>query len=240
MGCSSTVRGMPRAIVFDLFNTVVSANDFMPPDFRRAQAAAEIIGADLDAFSAFWWSGDAYGRYRCAEPDVLGWVERFLGRGLTEPERGRLDHVLGAYQDRALAQPRTDALEALDAFRTQGLRLGLLSNADEREVRTWHASPLRGRFDVAFFSCHEGCAKPEPEAFAWVLDRLEVPANEAVFVGDGMSEELPGARAAGFGTVVFMQGFLIEHGIVDPALRAAHADKSDFVIDRLEDLQTVL
>lgn len=231
---------MIRAIVFDLFNTVVSANDFMPPDFRRAQAAAAVIGADPDAFSAFWWSGDAYGRYRCADPDVCGWIERYLGRALTDGEREALDHILGGYQDQAITQPRTSVLDSLDALRAGGFRLALLSNADEREVRTWPGSPLRGRFDVALFSCHAGCAKPDPEAFAWVLDRLEVGASEAVFVGDGMSDELPGARAAGFGTVAFMQGFVVEHGIVPPDVIAEHARNADLVIDWLEDLQKVL
>lgn len=40
-----------------------------------------------------------------------------------------------------------------------------------------------------------------------------VRAEDAIFVGDGASDELRGAREAGFGAVVFMRGLLTELGM---------------------------
>lgn len=40
-----------------------------------------------------------------------------------------------------------------------------------------------------------------------------VAAGRAVFVGDGGSNELTGAKAAGFGLVVFMRGFVVRNGL---------------------------
>ena len=47
--------------------------------------------------------------------------------------------------------------------------------------------------------------KDRREAYAYVLDRLGVPAGAATYVGDGSNNELAGARAAGFAQVVLAE-----------------------------------
>jgi hypothetical protein len=47
--------------------------------------------------------------------------------------------------------------------------------------------------------------KPDPAAYACVLGRLGMPAGAAAYVGDGSSDELTGARAAGFALVVLAE-----------------------------------
>ncbi len=44
-----------------------------------------------------------------------------------------------------------------------------------------------------------------PRIEAVVFDRLGVPAAASAYVGDGSSDELAGARAAGFGLVVLAE-----------------------------------
>jgi len=103
----------------------------------------------------------------------------------------------------------------------------------------WPGSPLARHFTATSFSCHSGHAKPEAEAYRHVLDQLGVPANAAVFVGDGDSGELVAARAAGFGLTIFMRGFRAEQG-VDKEEVEARARQADAIIDRIEDLFPLL
>ena len=39
-------------------------------------------------------------------------------------------------------------------------------------------------FDEQFYSCEIGVAKPDPAYFATVLERLQTPADQVVFIDD--------------------------------------------------------
>ena len=87
-------------------------------------------------------------------------------------------------------------------LREAGFRLGLVSNADVMEVAAWQESPLAGMFDVEAFSCEVGFVKPEPEIYSYGLRGIGFEARDCMFVGDGGSRELEGAKALGLGTVL--------------------------------------
>jgi putative hydrolase of the HAD superfamily len=98
---------------------------------------------------------------------------------------------------------------ALRRLRAAGMRLALLSNADVLDIAAYGDSALRGLFDAEVFSCEAGCVKPEPAIYHACLDALGLGADECVFVGDGGSDELQGARAIGLRTV-FVSGVIEE------------------------------
>ena len=123
---------------------------------------------------------------------------------------------MGRYQDMAILNPRPDIVSALRNLAHRGMKLGLLSNCDEREIRRWPDSPLAQYFNVACFSCDIGFTKPNPKAFSTVLERLETSPGKAAYVGDGGSNELEAARKARFGLVVFMEGFVASNGLRTP------------------------
>ncbi len=100
-------------------------------------------------------------------------------------------------------------VETLRRLREDGYRLGLLSNADVMEKAFWSESPLFGLFDSVVFSCDAGFAKPERELFELSLKSLGCLPVEAVFIGDGGSDELKGAREAGLETIL-MSGIIEE------------------------------
>jgi putative hydrolase of the HAD superfamily len=94
------------------------------------------------------------------------------------------------------------------------------------EVRSWDESPLAALFDVVALSHEIGSCKPDPATYAYVLDRLNVPAAAAAYVGDGANDELVGARAAGFSMVILAEEAAAKSTPDDlPRLRA-HADTS--------------
>lgn len=74
------------------------------------------------------------------------------------------------------------------------------------EVAGYAHSALTGLFDVEVFSCQVGMVKPEPEIYLHALRKLSLDAPDCVFVGDGGSNELEGARAVGLQTIFVSVG----------------------------------
>jgi putative hydrolase of the HAD superfamily len=94
-----------------------------------------------------------------------------------------------------------DNVRLIDKLRRHGVRTALVSNADAMEVAAYGSSPLAGRFDAEVFSCEVGLVKPEAEIYLQALRAIGLDASECIFVGDGGSNELEGARSVGLRTV---------------------------------------
>jgi putative hydrolase of the HAD superfamily len=93
-------------------------------------------------------------------------------------------------------------LDALDRLRAAGIRTGLVSDAAADDVESWDRSPLVARLDVAVFSYQVGVRKPDARIYRLALDALGTNPTEALFVGDGGSNEHRGARDLGMRTVL--------------------------------------
>ena len=109
------------------------------------------------------------------------------------------------------------------------MKLALISNADAMEVAAWPESPLAGLFDVEVFSCTAGYVKPEPKIYYQCLDQLALKPQECLFVGDGGSNELAGAKAVGLSTV-FIYGVVAQ---LWPERVAERRAISDYQIERI-------
>ena len=80
-----------------------------------------------------------------------------------------------------------------------------------------------------------GVCKPDPLAYASVLDLVGVSPALAAYVGDGSSDELEGARAAGFGLVILADEAARAAGDL-PRLRA----QADASVASLAELPTLI
>jgi putative hydrolase of the HAD superfamily len=123
----------------------------------------------------------------------------------------------------ALQRIPEENVEMLKRLRKSGLRLGLVSNADAIEVAAWGDCPLAGLFDSEVISCEVGMVKPEPEIYRKCLGALALQAGECMFVGDGGSNELVGAKEVGL-TTVFVSGVIAELWPERIPARMAQAD----------------
>lgn len=82
-------------------------------------------------------------------------------------------------------------------------KTGLLSNAwsDARSVLD-HRYHMLDVFDVLFFSAEIGLTKPDPRIYQLMLEKLDVRAQEAIFVDD-FQENIDAANALGIHGVRF-------------------------------------
>jgi len=225
-----------KGAVFDLFHTLADPEEFRPAEFNRALFTATHFGFDPVHLKSAWDS-DAPRRYTDGTRTLCSFLEEYahaLGREWPPDEDtlASYDRQVGRYQDIALSRPVAGALEGLRRLKRAGLRLGLLSNAEERDCREWVRSPLSSLFDATCFSFEIGVGKPQPEAYEEVLGRLGLTASVCAYVGDGGMDELAGARRAGFGLVILAAGHLPRAWVDDEEQRKrerqAHVVAGDF------------
>jgi len=111
----------------------------------------------------------------------------------------RLEH------ERFIVEPSSDALAALAAVRARGDRVGILSDCSSEIPELWPTLPYAPHVDAAVFSYDLGVRKPDERMYTAIALALGVERADCVYVGDGSSNELSGARAAGM-TAVMLDG----------------------------------
>jgi putative hydrolase of the HAD superfamily len=226
-------------IVFDLFHTLVDPEDFRPRNVWRLRTVAETIGGNGRDLVMFW--KDTY-RERTTTPVsgtdlVLRYAEENDIR-LDQAQVAEISRAMGDYQDAAIVRPRPDVLAAVAALAGR-FQLAVLSNCYLEEVRAWPGSPLEDHIAAAAFSYAVGARKPEPEAYLAATERLGLSPELCAFVGNGGSNELAGARDAGFALVVHQNQFDATNGLVteeEQERRAAQADHQITGLAQLTDL----
>lgn len=225
---------MIRAVVFDLFHTLTAREE----EWGDLPWTSDHLGIPRDE----WYRAlteDSRARLcgEIADPvQIVRVVAHRCRPGLPDDRIAQAAAFRVQRFARALSAIPAETLEVLRVLRQQSLLLGLISNADSSEVGAWQHSPLRGLFDVEVFSCEVGSVKPEPAIYLGCLERLGVAPAEAIFVGDGGSNELAGARQLGMRTVLFSGVIrtLWPERIPDLARDATHH------IERLADLVDIV
>ena len=236
---SSTKHFKVQSVVFDLFHTLVDPEDYRPKDFTMTSKVAELFKLDQDAFSKYW-SETLVERCTSRSRKTLDYVEKYvqktIGKPCSKDDLMIAEFILGRYQDLAIRNPDPMVRQTLAKLKYNGVKLGLLSNVDEREVSAWPYSSLASLFDAVCFSCESGYMKPSKEAYSLVLNRLGTLAQSSIYVGDGGSEELAGAKDAGFGFVVFMRGYVAKNGLKSQEEIRKLVTIADLAIDNLTEV----
>ncbi|HLL64264.1 MAG TPA: HAD family hydrolase [Micromonosporaceae bacterium] len=185
-------------MLFDFFGTLTTA-------VRRGAAHAPIVrslGCEPASFAAaldrtFYEraSGD-YG----TPFDALARIAGELGAA---PSRAALTAAVGARVAAVAADTRlrADAVPALAALRRRGLRTALVSDCWYELPRFLPALPVAPLLDVCVYSVQVGRCKPDPSMYLAACARLGVSPTDCLYVGDGGSQELTGARAVGMTAV---------------------------------------
>lgn len=100
------------------------------------------------------------------------------------------------------ADPRSwalypDTLPVLRRLKEEGFELGIVSNFDSRLFRVLKGLGLSDLFATVTISSLAHAAKPAPRIFEVALEKHAVDPDEAVHVGDSLTEDVEGARKAG-------------------------------------------
>jgi putative hydrolase of the HAD superfamily len=116
-----------------------------------------------------------------------------------------------------------DAMPALEAIKARGVRVGLISNSHRRLDAMQDHFSLGDLVDVAVSSPDHGYMKPHPSIFQRALELMQVPAAEAVMVGDSLAHDVNGALRIGMRGVLLARGAAPDAAVAGvPVIRTLH------------------
>lgn len=188
-----------KAVIFDLFETLVTEFSDGKRISKRSYNYMDLIGIPNNEFKQEWRSRSKE-RMTGVFVDYPSVVRDILSKRGIDIDEDTIEHL---YQQRLsekeipFRQIQPIIIDLLSYLKEKDIKLGLVSNCTEEEVRYWKASRISGYFDEAIFSYEIGYAKPDERIYKLACERLNVKPSETIFVGDGGSDELVGAYQAG-------------------------------------------
>jgi putative hydrolase of the HAD superfamily len=191
-----------KAVVFDLFGTLVDG--FSREGYYSAiSEMISILKAPKDEFLKLW-QATSDRRVTGGFPSLVANLEYICGElkvPVTKTQLNLARWVRYDYVALALA-PRPHAIETLSRLRTDGLKIGLVSNCSTEPPIIWPHTPFAPFFDVTVFSSVAGLQKPDPKIYLMATEKLGVQPQDCLYVGDGDSNELTGAAGVGMHPVL--------------------------------------
>lgn len=171
-----------RGLVFDLYGTLVTTG-------RGWRAYRELI----QSLPPWQWQAARRAALTQPLPSVTALHEQF------QPRRGPSAAHFERLVEEGLAEVALydDSLATLERARAAGLQLALLSNLASPYKRPVFELGLAPHFDELVFSCDVGMAKPDPRIFRHVSERMGLPAQELVMIGDSRGDDIRGAKRVG-------------------------------------------
>lgn len=188
-----------EAITFDVGGTLIQPWPSVGHVYAEAAARHGVWPVDVDElnrrFAAAW---RAKGDFNHTQPAWFKLVRETFGELAPKLPAKFFPDVYQRFAEPAAWRPCVDALPALDALASRGVRLGLISNWDERLEPLLRKLRLASFFEVVVVSCDIGFTKPSAVIYEHALRKLGLPPGRVLHVGDGEQEDFHGARAAGF------------------------------------------
>ena len=187
-----------QAVIFDMYETLVT--QFESPLYYGTQIAQD-LGLAPEEFLPGW---RAMEEQRATGKLAFEAVMETLMReqGVYTPERHR--QVVAkriAIQADCFAHLHPGILPMLSALKEKGIKIGLITNCFSEEARLIRESELFPFFDAPCLSWEVGVRKPDPAIYHVCMEKLGIPAENCLYVGDGGSQELETACSLGMQAV---------------------------------------
>jgi putative hydrolase of the HAD superfamily len=223
---------LPRAILFDLDDTILAAGQrleilkLIADEFESELAPLRPgdVAEQLDAALAEFWSDPA--RHRIARfgiPEARQQViaDAFVATGSTHMTRDLAERFAARFtadRDR-LTDFFPGARETIEALKTRGVRMALVTNGDpvtqRAKIERFSLAPL---FDHIQIEGEHAFGKPDERAYLHAMNVLGVEAHETWMVGDNLEWEVAAPQKLGI-FAIWHDGFgkgLPEGGTVRP------------------------
>lgn len=235
----------PRALLLDFAGTLATESPSRATIYAEAASArGRAIGeAEMGALMTRAHAElpvEVEGGYRYSDAWFRAFLERIFHRDLRLGREllGDLEEELFArFSDAATFRLFPGVDELLERARRAGMRLAVVSNWSERLGDLLEDLGLARRFDAVLASATERLEKPDPALFRRAVDRLGVPAGDAVHAGDRLDLDVAGALAAGLRAVLVDRSGRMESEPRGAAARYAVVSSLPALADHLEELR---
>jgi len=245
---------MPRAILFDLDDTLISAysnphrawaeviaefSDEIANLTQGGQTSSDVAQSIAEYSVEFWSNTERHKIWRLKMNEarhqiVKGGLER-LTPGLSNIDHDfvhRLAERFSAYRTQNMFL-FDGAHELLDTLKARGVILGLITNgAAETQRPKIERFDLARRFEHIQIEGEIGFGKPEDRAYFHAVDALNTTIEDCWIVGDNLEWEIKVPAKLGFRTVW--------HDFADAGLPAVSDAKPHHIITTLPQLLEVI
>lgn len=191
-----------EAVIFDLYGTLVDNFSFREHE-RVIRDMSSALGLTEGDFVPLWEETlpDRHiGQFMSIE-DNLRHICETLGVSADKEDMSAATEIRLRFSRRSLV-PRPEAVDTLGALRNGGHKIGLISDCASDVPGLWSETPFEPLVDVPVFSCAVGLKKPDPKIYRLTCEKLGVAPADCLYIGDGSSKELSGARRVGMRAVL--------------------------------------
>ncbi len=186
------------AVLFDLDETILDRSRSL--ELFLTWEAAEYLNLPLEECERYierFIDLDDNGQRSKSEVYSLLWNEFGLYEHTAEDLAAHYDDTFNRF-----CCEKRHILDAISLLRSKGYKLGVISNGrspfQENNLAALNATEL---FDTVLVSEAVGVRKPDPAIFHLACTKLDVTADQCVFVGDNPEADIAGANNAGMFSV---------------------------------------
>jgi putative hydrolase of the HAD superfamily len=197
-----------RAITFDVGGTLIEPWPSVGHVYCEVAARhgySNLLPADVNQHFARAWKCRASFDYSRAD-----WIHlvRQTFRGLIRdpPDEVFFDDLYRRFEHPEVWRIYDDVRPSLEYLKKHGIKLGIISNWDDRLRPLLCEFRLEHYFDAVIISCEVGATKPSPIIFRAALQALRLPAHCVLHVGDSPREDVHGAQQSGLRPILLNRG----------------------------------
>ena len=184
-----------KAVIFDLYETLIT--EWGHKKYTKSEMSSD-LGIDSEKFDLYWDEKEE-DRYmgKINYTDSILYVVEKCGGHIESPALSRMVDKRIETKSQCFEYVNPDIYRLLEELKRRELRLAVISNCSSDEVQVIRQTKIYGYFDQITLSYEVGMKKPDHDIYKKCCDLLGVDTNECIFVGDGGSNELEGARMVG-------------------------------------------
>lgn len=215
-----------QAVTFDVGGTLIDpwpSVGHIYADVAKRHGRSDADPAELNRRFAEAWRAKANFDYsRRAWAEIV--AQTFSGPRAAGEELSFFSDLYERFAEPDALRIYDDVVPALEKLRERGLRLGVISNWDERLRPLLRALKLDRFFERVIVSAEFGQHKPAPAIFRHALQQLGLPSEAVLHVGDSPMEDVTAAEHAG------LKALLIDRraGASTPGTIRSLAELADF------------
>jgi putative hydrolase of the HAD superfamily len=189
-----------KAVTFDVGGTLIQPWPSVGHIYAEvaARRGLKMFSAEqLNArFEAAWQARKTFEHSRHAWAELVD--EVFSHPAVRLPSETFFQELYDVFAQPAAWRVFPDVTPALDALVSQGIRLGIISNWDERLRGLLRRLGLDRYFETWIISHEVGFNKPSRMIFRQAAAEFDLQPEAILHVGDSLETDIAGAREAGF------------------------------------------
>lgn len=193
LATATTLTASPKAVVFDFGGVMTKESNresviqFLRESFNLSEEEFKSVNQEKRK------------AVQNGQSDVEFWLNYAKKHHLNLP-KDWVDNFNKVMKDAIGINPQMYAL--VETLKSDDITVALLSNIDERLGKLIRGYGFYEPFDPCLLSYELGVEKPDPQIYRYLLEKIELPASDILFIDDRL-ENVEAAKSLGFDAILF-------------------------------------